>query len=128
MKDEYKVTELHPVYRKNLLIIKDEDGDFALLADGANPNIHWESIEIRDIKRALRNGWIEEIQKPEFTEDDMKKAYHAGIDCFDRSKRGLNNVPFFNVLLTSYSTCYLTMYKVFPCCTVLYLRLLYCTI
>ena len=61
----YKTTKKHPVYKENLIVEVNDKDEVYIKTDGGT------NLEASYIDDALENGWIEEIQEPEFTKDDL---------------------------------------------------------
>lgn len=74
---KYRVTEKHPYLKEGLII--------AYVASSCN-----EGYDVyKDLNLyQLANNYIEEIQEPEFTIEDMEKAFTDGVQ--DQSGAGFN--------------------------------------
>jgi hypothetical protein len=76
---KYKTTSKHPGYKEGL-IIKLSSNDNSYLEDHDYDFYYDFPIDL-----ALKKGWIEEIQEPEFTRNDMIEFAKYYQEC--RSKR-----------------------------------------
>lgn len=79
---KYRVTEKHPFYREGLMI---EDRGYSYRKVCTSEGHVLEDNEL-DMSESLKDGWIEEIQEPEFTKDDM---IIFGIQCFNNRLKKL---------------------------------------
>ena len=73
---KYRVTEKHPFYKTDITI---EDYGYSFRKVVTKDGHILEDNEL-DITESLKIGWIEEIQEPEFTKEDM---IIFGIQCYN---------------------------------------------
>lgn len=100
---KYIVTEKHPVFKEGCIIkksgtIETDKGHctcttYNLICNG----VFIDHILDLPIAENIEDGWIEEIQKPEFTKDDMIEfAKKCGCES-PYSAYNINIIPFFVV-------------------------------
>jgi hypothetical protein len=61
---KYKTTSKQPLFKEGLIV--KSNNDYTWIEDSSDDHPYDFAIN-----PAIKNGWIEEIQEPEFTEDDM---------------------------------------------------------
>ena len=67
---KYKVTDKHPYLKNN--IITERQGDYRISYN--TDDVEWSRailLDMIDFNAWIEFGWIEEIQEPEFTKNDM---------------------------------------------------------
>ena len=67
---KYKVTEKHSLYKEGLIIKEYAPNNYGIFINDYDCQV--DGISFYEIEDLLTKGWIEEIQEPEFTRDDMK--------------------------------------------------------
>lgn len=80
---KYRVTEKHPAYKDGCIIMKSVETVERDIGTQDLYNLICNGVFINHVLgmpifENIENGWIEEIQEPEFTEEDMEKAFWSG--------------------------------------------------